>query len=463
MPISGRSLTRTICLALIAFIIAFFWANPKAYSYLRYGPTVINGLGAKLLCSGVFVAGRDAEEVFTQDVLTSHALAHYSSFDVNRQTEEAEVSSFGLFSQKAKYNPDFGCSLYHHEAPTFNAPTITEQVGFQWPEDTPSEDIQNILDSIIKENEQKPHIDTRALLVAHQGKIIAEAYAPGYQQDSQFLSWSMAKSVTSSLVGIWLEEHGQNIDQAPGFAEWQNDDRKNIHLRHLLNMASGLAFDESYEPGDNATRMLFFEDNMARYARTAAAEVEAAPGDKFVYSSGTTNILSGWLFDKLGGSENYYRFAQEKLFLPSGIQSAVFEPDASGSFVGSSYLYMTAREWAKFGQLYLQRGKLNGQQIIPEHWVDFAKAPIDAAPKGEYGGQFWLNAGAKDDRSKRMFKDLPTDLYLASGHNGQYVVIIPSRELVMVRLGWSNGERFDLNGHFANILSALDKNEIAAK
>ncbi len=457
MPITGRKITRNICLALIAFIIAFFWANPKAYSYLRYGPTVINGLGAKLLCSGVFVAGRDATDVFRQDVLTSHALAQYSSFDVNQQTEEVEVSSFGLFSQKAKYNSDFGCSLYHHEAPAFEAPSIAQQAGFQWAESELSEDIQNILEDIIQENEQKPHIDTRALLVAHQGKIIGEAYAPGYEQSSQFLSWSMAKSVTSSLVGIWLEEHGQNIDQSPGFTEWQNDDRKNIHLRHLLNMASGLAFDESYGPGDNATPMLFFEDNMARYARTAAAEVEAAPGEKFVYSSGTTNILSGWLFDKLNGSENYYRFAQEKLFLPSGIQGATFEPDASGSFVGSSYLYMTAREWAKFGQLYLQRGNLNGQQIVPEHWVDFVKTPIEAAPKGEYGGQFWLNAGAKDDNSKRMFKDLPTDLYLASGHNGQYVVIIPSRELVMVRLGWSNGERFDLNGHFANILAALDK------
>ena len=459
MPISGRSLTRTICLALIAAIIAFFLANPKAYSYLRYGPTVINGLGAKLLCSGVFVAGRDANDVFQQDVLTSHALAHYSSFDVNQQTEEVEVSSFGLFSQKAKYNPNFGCSLYHHDAPTFEAPEITHQAGFQWGELELNGRIQHLLENIVKENEDKPHIDTRALLVVHQGKIIGEAYAPGFQQNSPFLSWSMAKSVTSSLIGIWLEEQGQNIDQPPGFAEWQNDERQNIHLRHLLNMASGLAFDESYEPGDNATRMLFFEDNMAQYARTAAAEVEATPGEKFVYSSGTTNILSGWLFDKLGGSENYYRFVQEKLFQPSGIQSAIFEPDASGSFVGSSYLYMTAREWAKFGQLYLQRGRLNGQQIVPEHWVDFVKAPIDAAPKGEYGGQFWLNAGAKGDNSRRMFKDLPTDLYLASGHNGQYVVIIPSKELVMVRLGWSNGERFDLNGHFANILAALENQQ----
>ncbi|MCV6623592.1 MAG: beta-lactamase family protein [Cellvibrionaceae bacterium] len=455
MPASGRTWARYIGLALIAAIIAFFLANPKAYSYLRYGPKVINGLGAKLLCSGVFVAGRDAQAVFEEDVLTSHALAQYSSFDINQQTEEVTVNSYGLFTQKAKYNPDFGCSLYHNEAPSFSAPEISQQTGFQWDEVEVNQDIQGILDSIIAENSSKPHIDSRALIVAKQGKIIAEAYAPGYDQSSQFLSWSMAKSITSSLVGIWLEENGQDIDQPPGFSEWENDERKNIQLRHLLNMASGLKFDESYEPGDNATRMLFFEDNMAHYARTAAAEIEAAPGEKFVYSSGTTNILSGWLFDKLGGTENYYRFAQEKLFLPSGITGATYEPDASGSFVGSSYLYMTARQWAKFGQLYLQRGNLNGQQIIPEHWVDFVKTPIKAAPRGEYGGQFWLNAGAADDSSKRMFKDLPSDLYLASGHNGQYVVIIPSRELVIVRLGWANGERFDLNGHFAKILAAL--------
>lgn len=455
MPLFGRNWARYLSLALISAVIAFFLANPQAYSYMRYGPAVINGLGAKLLCSGVFVAGREANTVFEQDVLPSHSLAQYSSFDVNVQTEEVHVSNFGLFTQKAKFNPGYGCSLYQNSAPSFKQPDIAQQAGFQWEESSPHSAVQSILDSIVAENNSKPHIDTRALIVAHQGKIIAESYGQGFDKQSQFLSWSMAKSITSSLLGIWLEEHGQNIDQAPGFEEWESDERRKIHLRHLLNMASGLKFDESYEPGDNATRMLFMEDNMARYARTAAAEIEAPPGEKFVYSSGTTNILSGLLFDNLGGTENYYRFAQEKLFLPTGIQSATYEPDASGSFVGSSYLYMTAREWAKFGQLYLQRGKLNDQQIIPEHWVDFVRTPSKAAPKGEYGGQFWLNAGAKEDPSKRMFKDLPTDLYLASGHNGQYVVIIPSRELVIVRLGWANGERFDLNGHFAKILAAL--------
>ncbi|MCV6627887.1 MAG: beta-lactamase family protein [Cellvibrionaceae bacterium] len=442
---SGKAL-RAVLILLALVTLGLFLLKPQAYSHLAYGPKVINGLSAKLLCSGVFVAGREAEAVYQRDVLTSHTLAQYGSYDVNPQLEQVSVSSFGLYRQNAQYNPGYGCSLYHDEPPKLSPPAITASAGFNWPADNMQPELQALLTEITAENSTKPHIDTRALLVAHKGQIIGEHYAEGYNRDSLFLSWSMAKSVTGTLVGIWLEQQGQNMDQSPNFAEWQNDERSEIQLRHLLNMASGLKFEETYEPGDNATRMLFFENDMAAYARTAKAE--AAPGSKWVYSSGTTNILSGWLKSQTGSLDNYYRFAFEKLFAPAGMSSAIFEPDASGSFVGSSYLYMTARDWAKFGQLYLQRGELAGQRILPEHWVDFARTPI-APSKGKYGGQFWLNA--EPQGGQRRFSELPADFYQASGHNGQFVSIIPSQELVIVRLGWANGERFDINRHFGAI------------
>lgn len=453
MHSQGGFAVRSILILIALGLAGLFIAKPQAYNYIAYGPKAINGLSAKLLCSGVFVAGREADDVFHRDVVPSHQLAAHGSYDINRQLEEVTVSSYGLYTQKAKYNPGLGCSLYHNDAPNFEKPSLAQTDGFDWGPAQIRDDIQSLLSTIESENTSKPHIDTRAMVVIHKGKVVGEHYAEGFDRDSLFLSWSMAKAVTSSLVGIWLEDKQENMDQSPGFSEWEGDERKEIHLRHLLNMASGLKFEETYEPGDDATSMLFFEDDAAAYARQSKRE--AAPGEKWIYSSGSTNMLSGWLKDKTGGPENYYRFAFEKLFHPTGMGSAVFEPDASGTFIGSSYLYMNARDWAKFGQLYLQRGNMNGQQIVPEHWVDFVKTPIPAAPLGQYGGQFWLNAGDPEAPANRKFPDCPRDLYLASGHNGQYVAIIPSKELVIVRLGWSNKERFDLNRHFASIINKI--------
>lgn len=447
----GRSLV-TFLIIFTGIIAGILALNPQIYNYVAYGPKVINGLSAKLICSGVFVAGREAEDVYQQDAIPSNGIAKHQSYDVNKQLEEVSVNTYGLYEQKAKFNPGFGCSLYHHNAPQFSLPQVAQIDGFDWADIKVDSGISQIVGQAFNENSSKPHIDTRAMLVVQNGTIIAEQYAPGYDKSSLFLSWSMAKSVISTLVGIWLDTENQSIDQSPGFTEWENDDRKNISLRNLLNMASGLKFEETYEPGDNATRMLFFEDDAAAYARTV--KTEAKPDTKWVYSSGTTNILSGFLKSKIGNLEDYYRFAFEKLFLPAGMTSAVFEPDASGNFIGSSYLYMNTRDWAKFGQLYLQNGELNDKRILPEDWVEFVSTPTKAAPRGEYGGQFWLNQGAPNNPKDRLYPNCPREMYLASGHNGQYVAIVPSKQLVIVRLGWANGERFDLNKYFCEIIEA---------
>jgi CubicO group peptidase (beta-lactamase class C family) len=412
------------------------------------------------LCSGVFVAGRDAERVYQQDVVPTHPLASAVSYDIDRQTQQVSASVYGLFEQTAQYNQGLGCSIYQSEPPKFSISansSANPADGFNWPEKnqptTPK--LSQALADIFAENQLQPNVDTRAIIVIKGGQIVAEQYAAGFDQDSLFLSWSMAKSIISSLIGIWADENSVDIDKPVDIKHWQQDERKNISLRHLLTMSSGLDFKETYVPGTDSTRMLFMEDDMAEYAASAPALYPA--GQHWDYSSGTTNILAGYLQQQLGGRlQDSYRFAFDKLFLPAGMRSAVFEPDASGTFVGSSYLYMTARDWAKFGQLYLQRGTLNGQKIVSEQWVDFVKTPTAAAAQGQYGGQFWLNAGEPNDASDRSFKNCPTDMYMASGHNGQFVAVIPSKDLVIVRLGWSNAKRFNLDQHFSAIINSFE-------
>ena len=201
--------------------------------------------------------------------------------------------------------------------------------------------------------------------------------------------------------------------------------------------------------------MLFESHDMGAYA--AAKPLEHAPGTFWSYSSGTANILSRLVFQETGGTlATYEAYARKVLFDPLGMSSATMEPDESGSFVGSSYFYATARDWARFGLLFLDRGTINGHRVLPESFIDFVRAPAPADPRKEYGGHFWLNGLVKPGSKEREFPHLPTDMYAAEGHNDEFVAIFPSRNTVIVRLGWTVGSAsFDRDKHFAAILRAL--------
>jgi CubicO group peptidase (beta-lactamase class C family) len=266
----------------------------------------------------------------------------------------------------------------------------------------------------------------------------------------------MGKSVTGALIGTLVETKRLGLDAPAPVAAWRGagDPRGAITLRQLLIMTSGLKFDERYVPGDDALPMLFFSRDMAAYA--AGQPLVHPPGKTWAYSSGTSNILSKLVLDQSGGSlKSVTDYARQVLFEPAGMTSAVLEADPSGTPVGSSYLYATARDWARFGLLYQNDGVLDRRRILPASWVAFSRAPNGAEPQGTYGGQFWLNAGAGDG-ANRPFKDCPRDLYAARGHNGQIVAIVPSRDAVIVRLGWTpDGRDFDANRHISRILAAL--------
>ncbi len=230
------------------------------------------------------------------------------------------------------------------------------------------------------------------------------------------------------------------------------DDRKEITLNHLLQAISGLTWSESYfVPTSHFHNMFIRSDDKGAYA--ASLKLKYKPGEHFEYSSGTTNILSGIIRRTLGDSL-YYRFPYERLFYKLGMNSMVMEPDASGTFVGSSYSFASARDWARFGLLYLNDGVWNGERILPEGWVKYTTTPAVPASIGQYGAQWWLNAGAADNAALRKYPDLPTDAYWADGFEEQYVMIIPSHKLVVVRLGISH-HGFDFSGLVNSVIKSL--------
>ncbi|MED5411645.1 MAG: serine hydrolase, partial [Pseudomonadota bacterium] len=277
--------------------------------------------------------------------------------------------------------------------------------------------------------------------------IIAEAYDQEATESSPLLGWSMAKSLMAVALGN-LEYRGLlDLDQAPGFSEW-NDEREQISIVDMLNMADGLEFSEEYNPGDDATAMLFTVPSASAYVLQKDALHK--PGVFFNYSSGTANLLSKVHQDTLGSPQIAYDDFRENIFLPIGFQDAVFETDASGVFVGSSYFYASARDWARLGQVMLNAGTINGQRIVSADWVQRATSPNLTENDKAYGYQWWLNRG----NEKLRFEELPADMYYASGNRRQFIMVFPSHNAVIVRLGWSSGP-YPISDNFGEILESL--------
>jgi CubicO group peptidase (beta-lactamase class C family) len=303
---------------------------------------------------------------------------------------------------------------------------------------------------------------TRAVLVVHEGNLVAERYAPGFHAEMPLLGWSMAKSVTNALIGILVQQGKLNIHDPAPVPEWSEprDPRRRITVDQLLRMSSGLKFDETYKLLHGVTRMLYRSPDFAAFA--AAQPLEIEPDRKWYYSSGTANILARIVRQAAESSgESPLIFMGRHLFDKIGMTSAVFETDSSGTFVGSSYLFATPRDWARFGLLYLQDGQWNGERLLPEGWVRYSTTPTPPAPQGKYGAHFWLNAGAPGSPGNRPWPRIPGDAFSADGYQGQRVVIIPSRKLVVVRFGLTvNPKDMDFERFLADVLEALPKTEL---
>lgn len=313
--------------------------------------------------------------------------------------------------------------------------------------------------------------ETRALVVMQGGRIVAERYAPGYGPDTKLISWSMAKSVTATLVGLMVADGLLVLDDPAPVPEWSSpgDPRAKITLRHLLHMASGLDHTEMAE-GEKAiydadtTRLLFLDgrENVARYAEKR--NLEARPGGKFEYSTATTHILADIMTRTLTDSRDpvvrknaMLDYARGRLFEPLGMTSAVPQFDRSGTMLGGSMIHATARDWAKFGEFLRNNGSVRAAQIMPTSWVRFMKA--SSAQDPAYGGQLWLNKRRPAGSDQVLFPDkAPSDVFAALGHLGQFVVVSPQHRLTIVRLGKTQDDQLDpINAQLARLIDIFPK------
>ncbi len=310
----------------------------------------------------------------------------------------------------------------------------------------PTEDLARALDDAFTKDGVG---ETRAVVVMHGGKIAAERYAPGYGPDTRFVSWSMAKTVTATMIGMLIADGRLYLDQSPPVPRWQRpgDPRGEITLRQLLQMRSGLRHCEScdppYESGE--VRMLFLDgrDDMADYAESQPLESE--PGAKFEYSSNTTVILADIAARVLTRSTDpelrrraVADYLHSRLFKPLGMDSMVPEFDRSGTLIGGSLIHGTARDWARFGDFLRNKGSYRGTQVVPRRWVEFMTAP--SPRRGNYGAQTWLNQGAPEGDDPLFGERGPKSAFAMIGHMGQFVIVAPDRKLVIARLGHSNSE-----------------------
>jgi hypothetical protein len=388
--------------------------------------------------------------------------------EINYEDSIVATSVFGMAKRYAVYRNGLGCSLANgiewqtlrestvHVAST---PFINQDIVL-WPDGDVLPDSLPIFDKLklnatvndafLEQDEKKPH-RTRAVVVVYQGQIIAEQYAEGFTKESRHAGWSMTKSVTNAFVGILVNQGKLNIHDPTPIDEWKNDDRKNITLHHLLQMSSGLEWEEKYNTPSNATTTLFTCMNSSDPAMRS--KLANAPGEEFIYSSGTSNIISRIIRDQIDSTE-YYKFPYNELFYKIGMLHTTLEPDPGGTFVGSSFCFGTARDWARFGLLYLNDGVWGTERILPEGWVDYSSSPAPAADARPYGAHFWLNSKDKKKPDNRIYPSAPSDLYWADGFDNQKVFIIPSLDLVVVKLS-SSQNYMDDDGFLRGVISSI--------
>jgi CubicO group peptidase (beta-lactamase class C family) len=418
--------------------------------WLSTALAVGTGYAAKLGCSLAHNSGQDPARVL-RDYVAWEVAPLGPFLRVELDERGAQARALGVVRARAVHRSGLGCTL----VPDGNAGRLAPADGIgaarpaaapdlPWPRGgaPPGAPASPGVDAAIERAFAEPDPtpgrlrQTTAVVVVQRGRLVAERYAAGYGPGTPMLSWSMAKSVLAALVGIAVGD-GRLALRAPApVPEWRapRDPRAAITLDALLRMSSGLAFDEHYGAVNEVSRMLFTEPDAGAFA--ARSRLAAAPGSVWSYSSGTSNLLARVLRDLFGGDLGaLVRFSRERLFDPVGMTSAFFEADASGSFIGSSFAFASARDWARFGELHLRDGVWDGRRILPPGWVSYVTTPTPRAPAGHYGAHWWLNAGDAADPSRAPWPALPRDTYAARGHSGQWLVVVPSSELVVVRLG----------------------------
>jgi CubicO group peptidase (beta-lactamase class C family) len=427
-------------------------------------------IGAHHLCSGLWVVGRvtkrTAEEILAQDIkpFVDFSWDQGFTYTVDEKQRTVTVRSAGASvpARMAKFNGDQGCSILPrgetalHFKPIPVPRHLPDAETTAWPmgdKDAMAPANAGVEAALDWAFAQKQH-NTRAVVVVHKGQIAGERYAPGWTKDTPQISWSAGKSITAALVGIVIQQGAFTVDDPAPVKEWRankEDPRGQIRVRDLLRMSSGLDFanlglagPESYTRDNKHMRIYF--DGLNVFDHAINQPTDLPPNTQYRYRNSdplTLGRIVKETVEKRG--ENYLTFPQRALFDKIGARNFVLETDAWGNFIMTGFDYGAARDWARFGLLHLGDGLWQGQRILPEDWLEFISTPAPADKNKGYGGLWWLNRGGQ-------WKGVPEDAIRASGHMGQYTMVIPSRDTVVVRLGPSPRGS---DGYFAELVSRV--------
>ena len=456
-------LLRIIKRLLLGLVVLLVVAFAVAVVVNREAMQVAANSVSRSLCAAAFTSRVDPDRMFeTEQAPVMRQIAWAMRYHVNQEQREVRASVLGAFGARAVYRDGLGCVLVHGDAAVPNtaglkAPPIDAAFPAQVTEPADPA-LRHALDLAFAEpNLARPRL-TKAIVVLHDGKLIAERYASGYGPDTPIWGHSLSKSITHALVGVLVNEGKLTIAQPAPIAAWSapDDPRRTVTVDQLLRMTSGLPFDETDDPVNPMSRMWFLQNDAAAFA--AQQTLAHPPGTAWAYSNVGYVLLSRIAMDAAGAhdaaaAEQFFRNA---LFAPLGMRNAVIETDLAGTPLGSSHVYASARDFARLGQLYLDDGVVNGKRILPEGWAAYAHSQTLGTG---YGAGFWTNLVNQGSvpvwDAPWGIPQLPRDMYYARGALGQYVIVIPSEHLVVARLGISINTSTGIGDTVAQIIKAL--------
>ena len=435
------------------------------------------GMAAKGVCSAAFVAGRSADSLLAQEVLPASPVLSAIGISIDAVNHTVTARFAGVVARTAVLLPNRGCVLDH--APDATAQPYQPKVNAAalWPQgDAPLPikawgaqvdvgKLQRVVDQAFVGAGDPLAANARGMAVVHKGRLLLLRDGPGFAPGTPLHGWSMAKTVTGMLTYKLALKTGLPLEtpvvdafaagRAPAWlANWRGDGRSRMTVADLMYMRDGLNSTEDYQPWGSVPQMLWGSSDVAAWAAGHGAEVPAST--RWRYLSATSNILAAVARGRFDNDAAYWAYPREALFAPIGAHSAVMETDNHGNWVGSSYLWASVADWARLGQLMLQDGRWAGKQVIPRGWLRYASTPALAAGEGlGYGAQSWL-IGHPEQGECKSYPHIPADTVAMQGHWGQIVAMIPSRNAVVVRLGWTfKRSQFDDCQFLSDVLSAL--------
>jgi CubicO group peptidase (beta-lactamase class C family) len=459
-------MVKKVILLVVAILLA---AGAYGVNYLRDIEAIAAGYVSQTLCTNVLMLGRGQAEVEANDLSAQQNEITTSVVKGNLVETTASIGPVS-FSRSTVYRPGLGCSILAERnledvlAVSVNGYSENPVAPSAWPAvsmDVPGvnhEALDSLIDSAFTESTDDIYSaqNTRALLVHYKGRLIAERYAEGFDGDTPLRGMSMTKSVSATLIGILAGQGRIDIHAPAPVDEWSelDDGRSRVTTHHLLTMTAGFDYQEAMEsdPRNLLSTMLYSVPDAAGFA--AQTPLLGEPGNHWDYQTVHSVLLQEVARNVIADDQQYFRFARTYLFDKLGMQNSFFQADASGTFIGGASMYASGRDWMKLGLLYLSDGVHQGERILPEGWVEYATTPSQPSlEKRAYGAQIWLNAPA----SHQLFPTMPEDAYAFQGHYGQYVIVIPSLELVVVRMGMTfNGEQgFDKQALLRGVVGAL--------